>query len=111
MTKLPPAPCSEVGTKMWKLHEFDNRAEDLLRRDIRDARKSLAAFFGVVKNVAPRTRDSTTDDVALILVTPFVPVVPGEEEVNDVGAAQRRKMARARIIADKDGAERKQCIE
>ena len=69
------------------LSKLDDGPEDLLRRDIDDAGKPLPAFLGVMMDAAARTGNSATNDVAVVLVTPFVPVVSCEEEVDDICAA------------------------
>src|SRR5271168_183782 len=105
------ANCPPYEPRDQGLDEFHDRAKDLLRRDIHDAGKPLPAFLGIVIDVAPGARDPAADDVASVLMTPFVPVLPGEEEVDDICAAQGCEMARAGIIADENRAERQQGIE
>ena|SRR5215813_9318949 len=61
------------------LHKLHDGAEDLLRTDIDDTSKSLATFFRVVMNITARARYSATDDVALVLMAPFVPIVSRQE--------------------------------
>src|SRR5215831_1122000 len=56
--------------------QLHHRSENFVGRYVLDARKFLAAFFRVIVDSAPRARDSTGDDISLILVAPLVPVEP-----------------------------------
>jgi len=67
--------------------EFHNCAKDFLRCNIHYTGKSLAAFLRVIVDVAAGARDPTADDIPAILVTPFVPVLPRQEEVDDICTA------------------------
>ena len=91
--------------------EFHDRLKDLFRGDICYAGKPLAAFFGIIIDIAAGARDFAADYVAFVFMTPFVPILSRQKKVDDIPPAQGREMARARIIADENRAEREEGVE
>ena len=81
------------------LDEFHYCAKHLLRRYMGDAGEVFAAFLGIIIDVATSARDPARDNITSIFVTPFAPIMPCKEQVNNIRAAHRREMAGARIVA------------
>ena len=49
---------------------------------------SFAAFLRVKINIATRARDTTADNIAPVLVTPFIPIMPVQKKAYDSCPAQ-----------------------